>query len=66
MLPVTRATIARMGHGLPDKHRAANPIRQAVPLSGQVEPDRPLSLTASRNRPTPGASSKEGGGDSGA
>ena len=66
MLPVTRGTIARMGHGLPDKQRAANPIRQPVPSSGQVEPDRPLTLTASRNRPALGASSKEGGSASGA
>lgn len=66
MLPVTRGTIARMGHGLPDKHRAADPIRQAVPLSGQAEPDRPLVLTTSRNRPTLGASSNEGDRDSGA
>jgi hypothetical protein len=66
MLPVTRATIHRMGQGLPDKHRAANPIRQSVPLSGQVEPDRPLTLAASRNRPALGASSNEGDRDSGA
>ena len=66
MLPGMRATIARMGQGLPDKHSAANPIRQAVPLSGQVEPDRPLTLTASRNRPALEASSNEGGRDSGA
>ena len=66
MLPVTRGTIARMGHGLPDKQRAANPIRQPVPLSGQVEPDRPLARATSRNRPALGASFNEGGGDSGA
>ena len=30
MLPMARGTIARMGRGLPDKQRAANPIRQAV------------------------------------
>ena len=66
MLPGMRGAIARMGHGLPDKHRAADPIRQAVPLSGQAEPDRPLSLTASRNRPALGASSNEDGRDSGA
>ena len=65
MLPNLRGTIAKMGHSLPDKRRAANPIRQPVPLSGQVEPDRPLTLTASRNRPALGASSYEGGGDNG-
>jgi len=51
---------------LPNKHRAANPIRQPGPLSGQAEPDRPLVLTAARNRPALGASSCEGGRDSGA
>jgi hypothetical protein len=66
MLPVMRGTIARMGHGLPDKRSAANPIRQAAPLSGQVEPDRPLPLPPSRNRPALGASSNEGDRDSGA
>ena len=66
MLPAMRATIARMSQGLPDKHRAANPIRQTVPLSGQAEPGRPLTLTASRNRPALGASSNEGDRDSGA
>jgi len=66
MLPGMRATIARMVHGLRDKRSAAYPIRQAVPLSGQAKPDRPLALTASRNRPAPGASSNEGDGDSGA
>ena len=66
MLPVMRGAIARMGRGLPDKQRAANPIRQTVPLSGQAEPDRPLTLTASRNRPALGASSNEGDRDSGA
>ena len=60
MLPVTRVAIATIGRGLPDKHRAANPIRQTVPLSGQAEPGRPLTLTASRNRPALGASSNEG------
>ena len=65
MLPVLRGTIARMGRSLPDKQRAANPIRQTVPLSGQAEPDRPLTLTVSRNRPAPGASSNEGGRESG-
>ena len=60
MLPVMRAAIARMGRGLPDKQRAANPIRQPVPLSGQAEQDRPLTLTTSRNRPALGASSNEG------
>lgn len=66
MLPVTRGTIARMGRSLPNKQRAANPIRQTVPLAGQAEPDRPLTLTASRNRPALGASSNEDGRDSGA
>ena len=66
MLPGMRGTIARMAHRLPDKRRAANPIRQPGPLSGQAEPDRPLTLTASRNRPALGASSKEGGSASGA
>jgi hypothetical protein len=65
MLPVMRGAIARMGRALPDKHSAANPIRQTVPLSGQAEPDRPLTLTASRNRPALGASSNEGDRDSG-
>ena len=51
---------------MPNKHRAANPIRQPGPLSGQAEPDRPLVLTAARNRPALGASSCEGGRDSGA
>ena len=63
MLPAMRATIPRMGQGLPDKHRAANTIRQGVPNVGSPEPDRPLALTASRNRPALGASSK--GSDSG-
>ena len=66
MLPVTRGTIARMGRSLPDKRSAANLIRQSVPLSGRAEPDRPLTLAASRNRPDPGASSKEGDSASGA
>jgi hypothetical protein len=66
MLPVMRKAIARMGHGFPDKHRAANLIRQTVPLSGQAEPDRPLTLATSRNRPALGASSKEGDSASGA
>jgi hypothetical protein len=61
MLPEMRATIPRMGQGLPDKQRAANTIRQPVPLSGQAEPDRPLMLVPSRNRPAAGASSNEGG-----
>ncbi len=65
MLPETRGTIARIGHGLPDKRSAANPIRQPVPLSGQAEPDRPLALLPSRNRPALGASSNEGDRDSG-
>jgi hypothetical protein len=66
MLPGMRGTIARMGHGLPDKRSAANPIRQKVPLSGQAEPDRPLTWATSRNRPALGASSNEGDSDSGA
>ena len=66
MLPVMRGAITRMGHSLPDKHRAANAIRQPDPLSGQAEPDRPLTLTTSRNRPALGASSNEGDRDSGA
>ncbi len=66
MLPVTLGAIARMGRGLPNKQRPANPIRQTVTLSGQAEPDRPLVLTASRNRPALGASSNEGDRDSGA
>ena len=66
MRPAKRGAIARMGHGLPDKRSAANPIRQTVPLSGPAEPDRPLALAASRNRPAFGASTKEGGKDSGA
>ena len=66
MLPGVRGTIARMGHSLPDKRSAANPIRQPGLLSGQAEPDRPLTLMASRNRPALGASSKGGDRDSGA
>ena len=66
MLPVMRAAIARMGSRLPDKRSAANPIRPPVPLSGQAEPDRPLARATSRSRPALGASSNEGGGDSGA
>ncbi len=66
MLPVMRGTIARMGHGLPDKRSAASPIWQPVPLSGQAEPDRPLARATSRNRPALGASSNEGDRDSGA
>ena len=66
MLPVMRAAIARMCHGLPNKHRAANPIRQGIPNAGSPKPDRPLALTTSRNRPAPGASSNEGDRDSGA
>ena len=65
MLPCMRGTIARTGHGLPDKCSAANPIRQPAPPSGQAEPDRPLALTASRNRPALGASSNEGDKDNG-
>lgn len=66
MLPVMCRTIARMDHGLPDKRSAANPIRQTVPLSGPAEPDRPLALSPSRNRPALGASSNESDRDSGA
>lgn len=66
MRPGMRATIAKMARQLPDKRRAANPIRQPGPLPGQAEPDRPPTLTASRSRPTLGASSSEGGRDSGA
>lgn len=65
MQPVPRRAIAGMGNRLPNKRCAANPIRKPVPLSGQLEPDRPLSLAASRNRPALGASSNEGGRDSG-
>lgn len=66
MLTGMRGTIARMGHGLPDKQRAANPIGQTVPLSVQAEPDRALARAISWNRPALGAGSCEGGGDSGA
>ena len=66
MLTVARGAIARMGNRLPDKPRAANPIRQPVPLSGQAEPDRPLTRVTSRNRPVLRASSNEGGSASGA
>jgi len=66
MLPGMRGAIARMGHGLPDKQRAANPIRQPVPLSGLAEPDRPLARATSWNRPALGASSNVGVRDSGA
>ena len=66
VLPRMRRMIARMGSGLPDERSAANLIRQSVPLSGQAEPDRPLAWAPSRNRPAPGASSKEGDRDSGA
>ena len=53
MLPVTRGAIARMDRSLSDKQRAA-------------KPGHPLARTPSRNRPALGASSNEGGGDSGA
>ena len=66
MLPSVQQNIDRMGHGLPDKQRAANPIRQTVPLSGQAEPDRQLTRAPSRNRPALGASSNVGVRDSGA
>jgi hypothetical protein len=65
MLPNMRGTIARMGNCLTDKHSAANPIRQGIPNEGGTEPDRPLARATSRNRPALGASSNEGGGDSG-
>jgi hypothetical protein len=63
MLPAMRKTVSWMGQGLPDKRSAANRVWQPGPLSGQVEPDRPLALT--RNRLALGASSGEGGRDSG-
>jgi hypothetical protein len=66
MLPVTREAIARMARSLPDKRSAANPIRQGIPNAGSPEPDRPLALSHSRNRPALGASSNEGDRDSGA
>ena len=66
MLPVMRGAIARMGHGLPDKRSAANPIRQGTPKVGSPEPDRPLVRATSWNCPALGASSKEGDRDSGA
>ena len=66
MLPVMRGAIARMGHGLPDKRSAANPIRQGTPKVGSPEPDRPLVRATSWNCPGLGASSKEGDRDSGA
>ena len=66
MQPVPRRAIARMGNRLPNKQRAANPIRQGIPNEGGSQPDRPLTLTASRNRPALGASSNEGDRDSGA
>ena len=66
MLPCVRRNIAKMGRSLPDKQRAANPIRQGIPNVGSPEPDRPLARTASQNRPALGASSNEGGRDSGA
>jgi len=65
MLPSMRATIARMARRLPDQRCAANPIRQPGPFSEQAEPDRPLALATSRNRPALGVSSNEGGGNSG-
>jgi hypothetical protein len=66
MLPGMRGTIPRMSNGLPDKRSAANPIPQSILNEGGTEPDRPLTLTASRNRPALGASSNEGDRDSGA
>ena len=66
MLPCVRRNIPRMGRSLPDKHSAANPIRQGIPNAGSPKPDRPLALTTSRNRPALGASSNEGDRDSGA
>lgn len=65
MLPVVRGSIARVGSRLPDKRSTANSIRQAVPLPGLAEPDRPLARAPSRNRPALGASSNEGDRDSG-
>ena len=64
MLPVTCAAVARMGNCLPDKQRAANPIRPGIPNAGSPEPDRPLALTTSRNRTALGASSNEDDRDS--
>ncbi|GHC41427.1 hypothetical protein GCM10007291_49200 [Gemmobacter nanjingensis] len=61
-----RGAIAKMDDRLPDKRSTANPIQQSVPLSGQADPDRPLSPTASRNNPALGVSSNEGDRDSGA
>ncbi len=55
-----------MDHRLPDKRSAAHTIRQTVPLSGQAEPDRPLTRAPSRSRPALGASSNVGVRDSGA
>jgi hypothetical protein len=66
MLPVLRGTIARMGQVLPDKQRAASTIRQGIPNEGGPEPDRPLPLSHSRNRPALGAISNEGDSVSGA
>ena len=66
MLPGVRRNIAKMRRSLPDKRRAANPIRQGIPNAGSSKPDRPLALTTSRNRPALGASSNEGDRDSGA
>ena len=65
MQPVPRRAIARMGNRLPNKRSTANPIRQGIPNEGSTEPDRPLTLTTSRNRPALGASSNEGDRDSG-
>ncbi len=66
MLPVMRAAIAKMRNRLPDKHSAANPIRQGIPNEGSPEPDRPLARALSRNRPALGVSSNEGDRASGA
>jgi hypothetical protein len=66
MLPGVRRNIAKMSRSLPDKQRAANPIRQGIPNEGSTEPDRPLALTASRNRPAPGDGSCVGDRESGA
>ena len=66
MLPGVRRNIAKMGRSLPDKQRAANPIRQGIPNARSTKPDRPLALKTSRNRPALGDGSCEGGGDSGA
>jgi hypothetical protein len=57
MLAMMRVTIARIGNRLPDKRCAANTIRQGIPNAGSLKPDRPLTLSPSRNRPAFGADS---------